>query len=643
MENYDIERRDNPRILFFFWVNAVLTLILVLGLARQQFFLKDSYADMERRQTERRIFLPGPRGDIYDRNGQLLVGNRPHYSASVILDDLRPEFRAEYARLIKDARKRIQAEMEKAPERFAKSVPPLPDYNSLKWEARTNVIDRYLAIIGMHSERTPSLKESKIVRHFNEQLLLPLPLAQDLNAQEYAKLIESLPVQSPINVHTSSARYYPYRSAAAHTLGYVQNVNPDLEQLPKDGIKNFTFKTKLGKTGLEKSFNRELAGASGYEIWQVDPLGYQNQQLELKAPKQGNPLITSLDIELQNVAETALGDRTGAAAVLDVETGEVLALVSKPTFDLNDLSPFISEATFNRINEAGAWLNRAVQLSYPPGSTFKLITAIAGLKKGLIDAATTVECPGVYRVGNRIYHCHAKHGHGTVNLEKAIAASCNVFFYQLGLQLGIDAIAAEAKNFHLDKQTRIELPYETQRIVIPSKAWKKDTIGEGWTPGDTANTAIGQGFLLLTPLQMACTIASIARNETRTEPTLQAVTREEGVCASQSHPPIGLNPDQRTLLLRGMQAVTSPIGTGRLIHIPDLPIAGKTGTADFRAHGKDVNLAWFVGFAPINEPKIALAVMVEGTRESDNYHGGSTAGPIAKDIFQAYQKKYLRP
>ena len=245
MDNYDIERRDNPRILFS--VNAVLTLILV-SLAPSSFFLK-ILRRYERRQTERRFFFR-PRGDIYDRNGQLLVGNRPHYSASVILDDLRPEFRAEYARLIKDARKRIQAEMEKAPERFAKSVPPLPDYNSLKWEARTNVIDRYLAIIGIHSERTPSLKESKIVRHFNEQLLLPLPLAQDLNRQEYAKLIESLPVQSPINVHTSSARYYPYRSAAAHTLGYVQNVNPDLEQLPKDGIKNFTFKIKLCTTGL---------------------------------------------------------------------------------------------------------------------------------------------------------------------------------------------------------------------------------------------------------------------------------------------------------------------------------------------------------------------------------------------------------
>ena len=637
MENYDVKRRDNPRILLFLWLNLILTALLLLGLARQQFLKKDTYEDMERRQTERRIFLPGPRGDIYDRNGNLLVGNRPHYSASVILDDLRPEFRKEYSKLIRSARAQIEAESldKKSPTR-------LPDYYQLKWEARTNVIQKYLDIIESVTQRKTSLKESKIIRHFNEQLLLPLPLTQDLSASEYAQLIERLPVHSPINIHTSSARYYPFKEFAAHTLGYVQNVNPDLSLLPKDGIKNFTYKTKIGKTGIENTFNHQLKGQNGYEIWQVDPLGYQNKQLELKPPKQGNDLIISIDIELQRVAEIALGNRTGAAIALDVETGEVLTLASHPNFDLNDLSPYIPQNTFNKINEAGAWLNRSVQLSYPPGSTFKLITAIAGLKAGLIDESTTVNCPGVYRVGNRIYHCHAKSGHGEVDLEKAIAASCNVFFYDIGLKLGIDKINAEAKHFNLDQPTGIELPYETRRIVIPSKSWKRETIGDRWTPGDTANTAIGQGFLLVTPLQMACTVASIARDETLTQPTLKAVPRNDSENHLQNSLSSGLTPAQRKLLLNGMQGVTSSIGTGRLIHIKDLPIAGKTGTADFRAHGKEVNLAWFVGFAPINNPKIALAIMVEGTKESDDYHGGSTAGPIAKDLFLAYQKKYLK-
>jgi penicillin-binding protein 2 len=636
MEHYDIKRRYNPRILLFFWINLILTSILLFGLARQQFFMKDAYEDMERRQTERRIFLPGPRGDIYDRNGNLLVGNRPHYSATVILDDLRPDFRKEYSKLIRKAR--AQIETESVNEEISTR---LPDYYQLKWEARTNVIQKYLDIIESITQRKSTLKRSKIIRHFNEQLLLPLPLTQDLSASEYAQLIERLPVRSPINIHTSSARYYPYNELSVHTLGYVQNVNPDLSQLPKDGIKNFTYKTKIGKTGIENSFNQQLMGEKGYEIWQVDPLGYQNKQLELKPPKQGNDLIASIDIELQKIAEIALGNRTGAAIALDIETGEVLTLASHPNYDLNDLSPFIPQNTFNEINDAGAWLNRAVQLSYPPGSTFKLITAIAGLKSGLIDDTTSINCPGVYRVGNRIYHCHAKNGHGTVNLEKAIAASCNVFFYDIGLKLGIDKINAEAKHFKLDQHTGIELPFETKRIVIPSKSWKREIIGDGWTAGDTANTAIGQGFLLVTPLQMACTIASIARNETHTQPTLLAVPRNDLGNHLQSSLPTGLTSEQRNLLLKGMQGVTSSIGTGRLIHIEDLPIAGKTGTADFRAHGKEVNLAWFVGFAPINDPKIAVAVMVEGTQESDDYHGGSTAGPIAKDLFLAYQKKYL--
>ena len=636
MEHYDIKRRYNPRILLFFWINLILTSILLFGLARQQFFMKDAYEDMERRQTERRIFLPGPRGDIYDRNGNLLVGNRPHYSATVILDDLRPDFRKEYSKLIRKAL--AQIETESVNEEVSTR---LPDYYQLKWEARTNVIQKYLDIIESITQRKSTLKRSKIIRHFNEQLLLPLPLTQDLSASEYAQLIERLPVRSPINIHTSSARYYPYNELSVHTLGYVQNVNPDLSQLPKDGIKNFTYKTKIGKTGIENSFNQQLMGENGYEIWQVDPLGYQNKQLELKPPKQGNDLIASIDIELQKIAEIALGNRTGAAIALDIETGEVLTLASHPNYDLNDLSPFIPQNTFNEINDAGAWLNRAVQLSYPPGSTFKLITAIAGLKSGLIDDTTSINCPGVYRVGNRIYHCHAKNGHGTVNLEKAIAASCNVFFYDIGLKLGIDKINAEAKHFKLDQHTGIELPFETKRIVIPSKSWKREIIGDGWTAGDTANTAIGQGFLLVTPLQMACTIASIARNETHTQPTLLAVPRNDLGNHLQSSLPTGLTSEQRNLLLKGMQGVTSSIGTGRLIHIEDLPIAGKTGTADFRAHGKEVNLAWFVGFAPINDPKIAVAVMVEGTQESDDYHGGSTAGPIAKDLFLAYQKKYL--
>ena len=469
---------------------------------------------------------------------------------------------------------------------------------------------------------------------------MPLALVEDLTADQYARLIEQVPVQSPIQIHTDTARYYPYGVAAAHTLGYVQSVNPELDEIPDDGVKTFTFKTKRGRTGLERSFDDLLSGSTGWEIWRVDPLGFQDTLLDHERPRQGGDLITSIDIDLQLAAETALGNRTGAAVALDVRTGEVLAIASHPSYDLNDLSPFIPRKTFDAINERGAWLNRTLQLSYPPGSTFKLLTSIAGMRHGTITLETEHNCQGVFRVGNRIFRCHARYGHGVVDEAAAIEGSCNVFYYAEGLRMGIDVLSAEAKRFGLDERTGIEVPFETGRLVVPTKEWKREEVGAGWMPGDTANTAIGQGFLLVTPLQMATAIASIARDETRTQPTLRTLTDAEARQVDHGGEPIGLTPAQRAELWEGMERVIGPEGTGRLVRIDGLRIAGKTGTADFRAHGEEVNRAWFIGFAPVENPRIAVAVMVEGTSAGDSYHGGSTAGPVAKDIFLEFIAQY---
>jgi penicillin-binding protein 2 len=318
----------------------------------------------------------------------------------------------------------------------------------------------------------------------------------------------------------------------------------------------------------------------------------------------------------------------------------VLTLASHPAFDLNDLSPFIPRKTFDTINEQGAWLNRAVQLSYPPGSTFKLLTTIAGMRAGTIGPETRHNCRGVYRVGNRIFRCHARSGHGEVDTAAAIEKSCNVYFYAEGMRMGIDVLSAEAKRFGLDQKTGIELPFETSRIVVPSMSWKREKVGAGWVPGDTANTAIGQGFLLVTPLQMATFMASLARGETRTQPTLLALSAEQASRVEHGGEPIGLNRDEWRALWDGMERVVGPDGTGRLVQIDGLRIAGKTGTADFRAHGEEINLAWFIGCAPVANPQIAVAVMVEGSSAADSFHGGSTAGPVAKDIFLEFIEQY---
>ncbi|MBC8189820.1 MAG: peptidoglycan glycosyltransferase [Puniceicoccaceae bacterium] len=641
MSQYDVHRGENPRVLFFFWIVVMASLTLIVGLGWRQLVADKKYQEIEKRQTERRILKPGPRGDIYDRKGNLLVGNRPHYSAVVYLDDLRREFRTEYSKIIRAERERLIQAYERTPEAEREgTAPPNPNYNELQWVARQNVIQLYIDQINRITSRDDTISTRKIIRHFNEQLLLPLVLIEDLTPDQYARLIEQVPVQSPIQIHTDTARYYPYGIAAAHTLGYVQNVNPDPDKIPSDGIKTYTFKTKRGKTGIERSFDELLSGLTGWEMWRVDPLGFQDSLLDHETPKKGQDLVTSIDIDLQLAAETALGERTGAAVALDVRTGEVLAIASHPSYDLNDLSPFIPRNTFDAINERGAWLNRTLQLSYPPGSTFKLITAIAGMRAGTITPQTQHDCQGVFRLGNRIFRCHARNGHGVVDEAAAIEGSCNVFFYAEGLRMGIDVLGAEAKRFGLDERTGIEVPYETSRLVVPTKEWKRERIGTGWVPGDTANTAIGQGFLLVTPLQMATVIASIARGETRTQPTLRALSDGEARQVEHGGEPIGLMPSQRAEFWEGMERVIGPDGTGRLVQIDGLRIAGKTGTADFRAHGEEVNLAWFVGFAPVENPRIAVAIMVEGTRASDSYHGGSTAGPVAKDIFLEFIKQY---
>ena len=640
MTQYEVYKGDDPRIFFFSWIALAGSLALIIGLAWSQLVDIREYREIEKRQTERRILMPGPRGDIYDRNGKLLVGNRPHYSAVAYLDDLRRDFRKEYSKIIQSERRRIAREYEATPKAKRPRNLPTPDYNECAWTARLNVVNRYIAQINAITGRDDSIDKRTLVRHFNEQLLLPLPLVVDLTPDQYARLVEQVPVHSPIQIHTDTARYYPFGSLAAHALGYVQNTFPDPNEIPDDGIKTFTFKIKLGKTGLERSFNDLLSGTTGFELWRVDPLGFQDTRLETTPPKQGNHLIISIDTDLQLAGEIVLGERTGAAVAIDVQSGEVLAMLSHPNYDPNDLSPFIPRTVFDEINERGAWLNRTLQLSYPPGSTFKLVTSIAGMRNGTINEASTQDCRGMYRVGNRAFRCHSSYGHGETDLPTALERSCNVFFYAEGVRMGIDVLSTEAKRFGLDQKTGIEMPYETRRLVVPTKSWKKEAGLGGWVAGDTANSAIGQGFLLQTPLQMATFMASVARNETRTRPTLRALTQGQAMLVDHGGEPIGLGPVQKKLLWSGMERVIGPDGTGHLVQIDNFRIAGKTGTADFRAHGKEVNLAWFVGFAPVENPQIAVAVMVEGTEESHSYHGGSTAGPVAKDIFLKFIDKY---
>ncbi len=617
----------NPRLFFFYGCVVAMLVVLTSGLAYRQLFTGGVYAERERLQNLRRVISPGPRGNIYDREGRLLVGNRPRFSVVLDLAELRGEFRTEYRAVARNY--------------AALPAGDRPNAEQLERIARSSVAQRYLDQVNFILNRNEKVRAADLNRHVNQTLLLPYVLLDDLAPEEYARLIERLPVNSPLQVYTSSTRYYPYNNAAAHTLGYVGiNNNPEVDDFPGEDLLTFKMKGSVGRTGLEKVFDAQLEGETGGAIYRVDPAGYKvDLPIEKRLPVQGRNITTSLDIDLQQAAEAAMKDgegkdRTGAAVVLDVRTGEVLALVSKPDYDLNTFVPRLSHDEARAIEQAGGWLNRAIQGQYPPGSTFKIITALAGLRSGAIDpVASRSMCPGFYMVGNRRFPCWNHNGHGERDLRGAIRDSCNVFFYRYGLEMGPQIIATEAKRFGYNQPTGIELPYEFSTPHVAEPAWKLANMKERWVPGDTANTAIGQGDTLISPIQAACFVASFARGETLTKPTILHDPNRP----AQHTTPIGLAPSDYNAVLEGMEQCYQ-FGTGRLARVDGLRGAAKSGTAQ---KGR-IELAWLVCFAPVENPQIALAIVMEGD-EGVAFGGGANAGPVARAILQAWKDKQDRP
>jgi penicillin-binding protein 2 len=634
------------RILFFYPAVASLLLILIGGLAYQQLIKSDEYHEKEKQQNQRRILTPGPRGNIYDREGRLLVKNRARFYAAVNLDELRREFNDEVRRIRKNY--------------LANDDKDLPSYPQLRLIARYSVIQKKMDVVNKITGRSAKVDASNLNRHFASQLLLPYIIADELTAEEYARLTEQLDVNSPIQIYAASTREYPYKNAAAHTLGYVL-AHDELNEgdFPGKGLATLKMRGTIGKDGLESRFNNVLQGTPGGAIYRVDPSGYrQEPPIERRLPTQGKNVTTSLDIDLQLAAEESIKGydeegmpQAGAAVAIDVRTGEVLVLVSAPDYDLNNFTPRLTLDAAAEMTESKAWTNRAIGGVYPPGSTFKILTSIAGLRSGHIDPTNAhVECTGTYMVGNKAFVCNNHNAsRGTITLPMAIERSCNTFFYDYGLKVGPDGLAAEARRFHLDRRTGIELPHETGRMLVPTTEWMQRVRGQKWVPGETANYSIGQGALGVTPLQMACFVASVARGETHTPPTLLH-DPEHPRLKTES---IDLTQKQYAALLDGMRRCVLT-GSGKKLSLPPFnlqeeKIVGKTGTAQQAVYegGQfkgNLNYAWFIGFAPYDNPEIAVAIILEGTAPGEEYGGGHLAAPVAGTIFKKYfEKKYAKP
>ncbi len=616
----------DTRVIFFYFATAALLLVLVGGLAYEQIFKTAVHGKDEKVQNQRRILIPGPRGNIFARDGTtVLVGNRPRFAVMLHLDELKVELRREHIRIHQNF---VDAGDKK----------DVPSYSQLEQLARVSLVQHYLDELNAILGRSEQVNPRELQRHFERQLLLPYPLLTDLEPADFAKLLERLAVRSPLEPTTSIARDYPFGSAAAHTLGYVGATDDvDAEDLPGAGLKTFKLKGSVGENGLEQNFDSLLQGEAGGMIYRVDPTGYKvNPPLEKRLPLQGQNLVTSLDIDLQLAAEESLGDQTGAAVAIDVATGEVLVLASKPDYDL---SKFRSPGTVADIQARHAWTNLALNGLYPPGSTFKILTTIAALRRGTITPDDPiVDCEGALSKYGRVFVCDNRRGHhGEVLLREAIAKSCDIYFYTAGWLTTPDGVAEEARRFHLDQRTAIELPHERGDMLIPDPAWKERVQHEKWFPGDTANMAIGQGAVRVSPLQMASFAASVARGEVSTQPTLV----HQADRPAQHTESIGLTVAQRAALLDGMIGCTTigtakPLTTVEDFRVPGVRIAGKTGTAQF---GNKLNVAWFICFAPAENPEIAMAIAIEGDTAGEEFQGGLHAAPVASAVLKKYFAK----
>ncbi|MFA5040857.1 MAG: penicillin-binding protein 2 [Bdellovibrionales bacterium] len=470
--------------------------------------------------------------------------------------------------------------------------------------------------------------------------------------------MDTIAVHTPeligMDIDAGEVRAYPYGETTAHILGYVGAISQNEIDNPEEDSRDILTipDLRIGKNGIEKQYEKYMRGEAGDVELEVNARGRVVRELVRHAPIPGEDLTLTIDIGLQQVVRQLLSTKEGAAAVvMDVQTGEVLALVSQPGFDPNLFTFGIGQEDWDSLNKDihAPLLNKVTSGVYAPGSTFKPITALAALEAKIVDPATRVYCPGHYELGEHSFHCWKRGGHGFVNMVEALAGSCDTYFYDLGKRVGIDRIQAMAERFGFGRKLDIDMPHERGGFV-PNRSWKKTMKHQEWQQGETLVTAIGQGFLLTSPLQLATMAARIANNGLAVKPHIAQKIGNK-VIDQESWPSMGLNPKHLALIKEGMfRVVNSTSGTayGARIKEEGMEMAGKTGSSQVRRISeaerktgvvKNEDLPWkerdhalFVSYAPAKAPRYACAVIVE--------HGGSgsaEAAPIAREILKECQ------
>ena len=860
MEILEKHHPENRRLRVFKALFSVLFLVLIYFLLVRQAFETETFEERERKQGQRRILRPGARGDVLDRNGRLLIGNKAHFSAVLQLEFLKNEIweeiislrdlslslkeelrnlpdptfdqlvrhcmSNEFVRnrgiiitgkaiegengtervrlffqgkrvtvnqtpkgfwhcllsesgteegiqlkvegaqdrlklnvaglftgdlyLHKDGRYRLNEEkterngfsisdflaQEDTEPKFGSSTIKLMDnagrskvHTSIEWEARYAVMLKYQDLANRLTGREKTVSFEKLKSHWRRNPIFPLEISGNLSPEEYAKLIDGLDPDSPLQVSSQAVRHYPKGDLASHVLGHVgSGYKADADGLAGKDLGTFEIKGKKGKEGIEVYFDSLLRGKDGVDIWRINPGGLRFDQVERIAAKKGSTVQLSIDSDLQSTAEKALQKMSnrvrnhrilpdadwiktiekrtrkelvkanekalspdlllnsfkdapfplngrqastvagfkgtvedaerllrllyvrgvlakpkpeadeyvlappppppGAAVLIHLKSREVLVLASKPNYNLQDFSPSLSQSAFDRIQRREAWLPRALNFGYAPASPFKLITAMSGFRSGVIDPEEKLLCEGIHK--GMICHVHPG-THGELTFREAVARSCNVYFFRIAERIGHENLIAEARRLNMHSSPSVQLPSPPGSPIVPDPDWKKKALGVGWTLEDTFNISIGQGGLRQSPLQMACMIAKLASNNLSFQPSILYQDKKRPDVST----PLGITEEDRLTIIDGMHLATTD-GTAHRGKIEGIDVAGKTGTGQWRNHNMKLNLAWFVGFAPLDNPEVAIAVLIEGIIPQDKIQGGLTATPVARDILKAY-------
>lgn len=589
------------RVTLAFGIALGCLFVIALRLWYLQILRGEFFRDRSENNRLRTLYLPPPRGLIFDRNGTMLVKTRPSFNVELVAEDC-PE-----------------------PEETVKKLAAILSYDE-----------------GLMLER---LKDQRKRRRFEPRLLL-----KDISRDTVAIVLAHRWELPGIIINVVPTRNYEFGKLGAHVLGYIREITRP--QLDDPRFAGYQMNDEIGQFGLEARWERFLQGKRGVQNVIVNATGSKMGDFSFEPEIAGHNLTLTIDLEVQKAADEALAPYHGAVVAMDPRNGNIIAMSSSPAFDPNIFTGDIPPAIWKELTTGKDKIlnNRAVQGAYPPGSVFKIFMAAAGLAEGVIRDGTSVSCPGFYFFGGRSYHCHKRTGHGGVDLKRALTLSCDVFFYTIGQWLGVDRIHEYSNRFGLGEKTGLELVQENPGL-IPSTAWKKSFFSnpgdQKWYPGETISVAIGQGAVTTTPLQIARGTAALVNGGKVLKPQLvQKIESPDGSFRDSDFPPevlstVDIKPSMLNKVRDGMVSVVNdPSGTGRRSRLPEelnITVGGKTGTAQVvaldyhRANADREHHAWFVGYAPAEDPKVVVVALIE-----HGGGGGAVAAPVVKTVMEAY-------